>query len=283
MIVVTGASGVIGRALMDRLRQDRVEGVGVRRQVFDLASGASLSKFIGRRPEAIVHLAAAVPHSKHYPDIESSAAMTRAADRTVYEAATEWGCRVVYASTCSLYAKHASAVKSEETAVLVSADSPYMQAKYEGEQLFGSFLPSHSILRVPAPLGPGLPNTVVAKRFLNQAMAGQTIRVWGTGRREQNYVDVSDIAEIFLKAALSTSVGIFNIAAQAPTTMLELAATIARVVDRGGYELAGIPDPLEQEYTRYSNSRAREVLGWVPMVPLEDSIRSMYEADHETG
>jgi nucleoside-diphosphate-sugar epimerase len=282
VIVVTGASGVIGRALMARLRLEGMESVAVRRDAFDLASGTSLQEFVGQRPSAIIHLAAAVPHSTRYPDTESSAAMTRAIDRTVHEAAVGWGCRVVYASTCSLYDKHTPAVKFENTAVVVRPDSPYMQAKFEGERLFCT-LPSYSILRVPAPIGPGLPDTVVAKRFLNQAIAGQTIRVWGTGKREQNYVDVADIADIFLRAAASTAIGIFNIAAHAPTTMLELAAAIAKFVDQGSFELAGIPDPLEQEYTRYSNARALEMLEWSPQVPLEDSLRAMYETHHDIG
>ena len=280
MIIVTGASGVIGRALMASLRSDGIEVIGVRREAFDLASGASLAAFIGRRPEAVIHLAAAVPHSTHYPDSEASAAKTRAADRTVRDAVLTWDCRVVYASTCSLYEKLTATVKFEDSPVIVRPDSPYMQAKHEGEKMFAA-LPCCGILRVPAPIGPGLPDTVVAKRFFNQAAAGQAIRVWGTGKREQNYVDVRDIADMFLRAAHSTSQGVFNISADAPTTMLELAAAMARVVPRASFELAGMPDPLEQEYTRYSNARAREVLGWSPKVSLEDSIRSMYEAQHE--
>jgi nucleoside-diphosphate-sugar epimerase len=280
MIIVTGASGVIGRVLMARLRSDGFEVIGVRREAFDLASGASLAAFIGRRPEAVIHLAAAVPHSTHYPDSEASAAKTRAADRTVRDAVLTWDCRVVYASGCSLYEKLTATVKFEDTPVVVRPDSPYMQAKHGGEKMFAA-LPSCGILRVSAPIGPGLPDTVVAKRFFNQATAGQAIRVWGTGKREQNYVDVRDIADVFLRAAHSTSQGVFNISADAPTTMLQLAAAMARVVPRAYFELAGMPDPLEQEYARYSNARAREVLGWSPTVSLEDSIRSMYEAQYE--
>jgi nucleoside-diphosphate-sugar epimerase len=282
MILVTGASGVIGRVLMARLRLDDIEAIGVRREAFDLASGASLAAFIGRRPEAIVHLAAAVPHSTHYPDSEASATKTQAIDRTVYDAALEWGCRVVYASTCSLYDKHTATIKFEDTPVAVRPDSPYMQAKHKGEKMFAALI-SHIILRVPAPIGPGLPDTVVAKRFFKQAVAGQTIRVWGTGKREQNYVDICDVADMFLRAARSESIGVFNIAANAPTNMLELATAITRVVPRSSFDLVGVPDPLEQEYTRYSNARAREVLGWVPTVSLEDSIRSMYKVQHDAG
>jgi UDP-glucose 4-epimerase len=275
MILVTGASGVIGRALIDRLRSERIDAIGVNRKAFDLASRASLVAFIGQRPEVIVHLAAAVP--PHYPDNETSASMTRAIDRTVRDAVLEWDCRVVYASTCSLYDKHDATIKCEDTPVAARPNSPYMQAKYEGEKIFGD-LASQAVLRVPAPIGPGLPDKVVAKRFFNQATEGQTIQVWGTGKREQNYVDVRDIADIFLRSALSNSRGVFNISADRPTTMLELAAVMTKVIHGASFEFAGVDDPLEQEYTRYSNARARDVLGWFPTKSLEDSVRFMHEA-----
>jgi nucleoside-diphosphate-sugar epimerase len=267
---------------MARLQSERADVVGVHRGIFDLASGASLSKFIGRRPDVVIHLAAAVPHSFHYPDTELSADKTRAADRMVCTAVVEWGCRLIYASTCSLYDKHVATVKFENMPVIVASGSPYMRAKREGEQMFAE-VPSHAILRVPAPIGPGLPDSVVAKRFFNQAVAGEAIRVWGSGKREQNYVDVSDIADLFLRAARSTSVGVFNVAADAPTSMLELAAAIVAVIPKASFRLAGVPDPLEREYARYSNARAREILGWVPKLSLKQSIYSMLEAHSDTG
>lgn len=280
MIVVTGAAGVVGRFLIARLRSEGIEAIGISRETFDLASGKSLALFVGRRPEAVIHLAAAVPHSAHYPDSEASAAKTHAADLTVRDAAIEWDCRVVYASTCSLYNKFESTIMSEDTPVRVRSNSPYMRAKYEGEEMFAT-LPSYSILRLPAPIGPGLPDTVVAKRFFNQAVAGQVISVWGTGTREQNYVDVRDLADIFLRAAYSPARGVFNVAADAATKMLELAETITAVIPRSSFRLVGVPDPCESEYARYSNDRARLELGWTPTTSLEDSIRFMRESNSE--
>ena len=281
MIVVTGASGVIGCAVMARLRIEEIEAIGVNREAFDLARGHSLATYIGQRPEAIIHLAAAVPHSTHYPDNQASADKTQATDRTIYDAAIEWGCRVVYASTCSLYNKKKATVKFEETPIAIRENSPYLRAKLMGEKMFAT-LDSQCILRVPAPIGSGLPDTVVAKRFLDQGLTGQPISVWGTGNREQNYVDVRDIADIFLRAACSSALGIFNFSADKPTTMLELAQLMVKVIPGASFEMAKVPDPLEPEYTRYSNKRAREVLGWTPKLSLESSISSMYEVYSDT-
>ena len=282
MIVVTGAAGVIGRVLMSRIRSEGIEAIGICRETFDLASGESLALFVGRRPEAIVHLAAAVPHSVHYPDSEASAAKTRAIDLTVRNAAIDWDCRLVYASTLSLYDKHDPIIKYEDTPVFGRANSPYMTAKYEGEEMFGA-LPSCNILRLPAPIGPGLPGTVVAKRFFDQAVAGEPISVWGTGRREQNYVNVLDLADAFVRAAYSSSGGVVNVAADAPTTMLELAAAMAKVIPGASFSLVEEIDPLEQEYARYSNDRARQEMGWRPTISLEDSIHLMRKSNIEAG
>lgn len=277
MIVVTGAKGVVGRAVVLRLSAGGTDVCAVSRDVFDLSDEGDLTSFVMGAPSCVIHLAAAVPHSLHYPDTEMSAALTRRIDRCVFDAARAWGCRVVYASTCSLYDKRSKETMTEDAPVLVRPDSPYMKAKCDGEALFAQ-LPSFAIMRVPAPLGPALPKTVVAQRFFDAALAGQPVRVWGEGRREQNYVDVRDIADAMIGAASSEWNGLINIAADKPTTMLSLATAIVDVIGRGSVELAGVPDPLEWECTRYSNQRALDLLGWAPRISLEAAIRSMCEA-----
>lgn len=276
MILITGAKGIIGRAVVAKLTADGIIYKALSRETFDLAASNDLTSYISEQPKVIIHLAAAVPHSAHYPDTFASAELTRRIDRCVFDAARAWSCRVIYASTCSLYDKMSEVTKSEDSTIFVRDDSPYMKAKDEGEAMF-SLLPSYAVMRVPAPIGPGLPSSVVAKRFFDLASAGQTIFLWGTGKREQNYVDVRDIADAMIKAALSQENGVFNIAADKPITMLTLATLIVQVVGRSSVEFAGCIDPLEGERTRYSNQRAWDVLRWRPKTSLKDSIRSMQE------
>ena len=275
MIVVTGAKGTIGRAVVAQLSVVGFPVAAISRDIFDLSAEKDLTSVIDGRPRAIIHLAAAVPHSPHYLDTDASSELTRRIDRCVNYAARIWDCRVIYASTCSLYDKLTEEVKFEESPIFVRPDSPYIKAKSDGEDMF-SQLDSYALMRVPAPIGPGLPSTVVAKRFFDLACTGKAISLWGSGLREQNYVDVSDIADVMIKAATVKVNGLFNIAADEPTTMRTLATTMVKVIGRGSVEFLGTtPDPLENERTRYSNRRARSVLGWSQVVSLEDSIRSM--------
>ena len=277
MIVVTGAKGIIGRAVVAQLLTEGIEVKEISRDIFDLSNENNLTSLISQRPDAVVHLAAAVPHSLHYPDTDTSAELTRRIDCCVFDAARAWNCRIVYASTCSLYDKRSEDTMFEDLPILVRPDSPYIKAKSQGEALFAK-MSSYAVMRVPAPIGPGLPTSVVARRFFDLASAAQPIRLWGSGKREQNYVDVRDIADVMIKAAFSNAKGVFNIAADAPTAMLTLATTIVTVVGRGSVEFAGVADPLEDEHARYSNKRARDLLCWRPKIALENSIRSMQEA-----
>lgn len=277
MIVVTGAAGVIGRALMLATRAEGVPAIGISRENLDLASGVSLTSVFQSRPSAIVHLAAAVPHSTHYPDTDLSASRTRAIDRSVYEAAVAWGCRVVYTSSCSLYDKSNAEINTEDTPLSRNLTSPYLLSKRDGEALFSS-LSTYCIIRVPAPLGPGLPDSVVAKRFLRQALSGRPISVWGSGNREQNFVDVRDIADLLLRACRSKINETLNAAADAPTTMIQLAQAFTRNIRGCSFVLEGISDPLEYQFARYANTRANELLEWRPAKSLDDSIQSMVAA-----
>lgn len=272
MILVTGVAGVIGRALAKRLRIEGVDFVGASRHDIDLTSETPLQSFVPHAPDVIVHLAAAVPHTNRYPDTESSAAQTRTMDIRVFEAASLWGSRVVYASSCINYDHKSVEVKTERSPYGAVPMGPYAMAKHDGEALFAQ-LPSHAIMRVSAPLGPGLPPTVVAQLFMARSLAGKAIKVWGTGSREQNYVDTRDIADAFVKAAQTQTNGTFNVTADCPTTMLELADATTEVVGSGTVRLSGIVDPREPEYARYSNQHLRSSMGWSPQYSLRQSIQ----------
>lgn len=270
MIVVTGASGVIGRALMMRLHAERLPCIALGRDV--LSRPFSLVSAVPRKPSVLVHLAAVVPQPPAIPDDEVHATRTRDMDARVLEAATNWDCHAVYVSGCSLYAKDGTVPKSEEEAGTENTpSSAYLAAKQQGER---DFLASKraTVLRISAPIGEGLPRATVVGRFMEAAKAGSELEVWGSGRREQNYVDAADLADALFRALIVRPGELINIAADQPITMLELAQQVVQVCGRGVVRMAGKPDPRDGELARYSNQRAADLLGWRPVTSMRASL-----------
>lgn len=218
----------------------------------------------------IIHLAAAVPDPVTQPDSAIFGAKTRFLDDAVLALATEWDVPVVYTSACSLYRHDSELPLPEEDAINVSpkiAASPYLQAKLRGERLFLQGGRS-SVLRIGAPLGQGVSDYSAFGTFIRSAVTRGRIEVWGTGAREQNYLDVSDIAEAVKRALLTEPVGLVNVANRSPTSMLELATYVSENIDGAKVLVGSKNDPAEGQKARFDSRRASELLGWQPKVSI---------------
>jgi UDP-glucose 4-epimerase len=277
-IVVTGASGIVGRAVLAALRG---HGNGVVPVVhgrtadpdaiaLDLAE-SDLTDHV-QAPDAVVHLAAAVPHAAVHGDTDVAADKTRRIDATVHRACGRWGCPVIYASTCGLYDRRDPRIKDE--AAPVAATSPYFRAKLESERLM-SDLPGACVMRLSAPVGPGLRRGVVLAKFIERARAGQPIQVWGSGRREQDFIAAEDVAAFVALALSKRAHGIFNVASGEPVTMRALAETVVEAIGRGSVQSSDNADPLDGETARYCIAHAAQALGWQPRIPLRVAIETI--------
>lgn len=281
-VLVTGAAGIVGRAVsaaftnagwtVDRLVH-RPSRFAPDARVVDLAASGDLTRVIAERPDAIVHLAAAVPHSKDYPDSPESAALTRRMDQAILAAARAWNCSLVYASTCGLYRRDEPGAKDED-APLKDWGSPYFAAKEAGEAACAAYGKS-AILRISGPIGPGLRANVVMARFIAAARDDKAITLWGSGRREQDFIDARDLAALALAAIEQGAHGIFNAASGHTATMRELAETVIKRVGGGGIAMNGQADPNENIYARYDIRKAKRVLGWEPRHTLADMVDSV--------
>jgi nucleoside-diphosphate-sugar epimerase len=280
-VLVTGASGVIGRATIQTLR-DRPTKTNMLRLgrspgnevLIDLARpGLDVTSVCPVRPEIIVHLAAAVPGPRVADDKEN-AQRTHYMDVNILNACRVWRCPVIYASGCSIYARRADRPLVESDPLEPVLISPYLSAKRDGDSMFSEY-PQGIVLRISAPSGPGLPLTSVMARFSHSAQSDKVIRLWGSGKREQDYVDVRDIALLVVRIIGAPKPGIFNVVAGRPVTMLELAQCIARQVKGAEILIEERPDPNEQILARYDGSRCHAVYGWKSQIGLDDSVREL--------
>jgi nucleoside-diphosphate-sugar epimerase len=268
LVLVTGAAGLVGQAVCSVLEKEGFNILPVLRRsggsrsglICDLTQPGALAQF-DKPAVAIVHLAAAVPMAAEFPDTQEVADMTRAMDAAVLVLAERLQCPVLYASTCGLYRKVSDLPKVEHLPDALDPCTHYLRAKLHGERLFQGHGQS-IIMRLSAPLGPGMRKTAIASRFIDCVRAGRPIQLWGSGARRQNFISVADIA-LFVRRALEGDVGgVFNVAAPRSISMRELAETVIDILGAGRIEYLPVADPNEQELADYDTTKAARLLGW---------------------
>ena len=113
--------------------------------------------------------------------------------------------------------------------------------------------------------------------FTTQALAGEDITVYGDGSQTRSICYVSDLVEgisRLMQADVNTPVNIGN---PIEISMLELARTIVEYTGSSS-QIAFRPLPQDDPKVRLPDiSKARELLGWEPVVAPEEGLKMMIE------
>lgn len=136
---------------------------------------------------------------------------------------------------------------------------------------------------------------MVLPRFVQQGLAGKPLTVYGDGRQQRCFCNVSDAVEAIagLAATPSAAGQVFNVGSTEELTILELARRVLALIDETADEepVASIDDrivlvPYEEAYGEGFEdmrrrvpdiARIREKIGWEPRVSLEDTIRQVID------
>ncbi len=110
--------------------------------------------------------------------------------------------------------------------------------------------------------------------FLNQALAGKPLTVYGDGSQTRSLCYVDDLIRGLYLLACSDEHLPVNLGNPGhELTMLELAKTVIRVTESSSeivFEALPIDDP---QVRRPDITRAQQVLGWSPEIDLEEGLR----------
>jgi UDP-glucose 4-epimerase len=298
--LVTGGAGFIGSNLVDALlaRGERVVVVDDlstgRRQNLDdaLSRGAALHEldvcdadalralFERERPELVFHLAAQIDVRRSVADPVADARVNVEGTINVLAAAQAAGARrLVYSATGGAVYGEAEQVPTPEGAPAQPL-APYGQAKLSGEGYCALFSRLHGLSTVALryanvygprqdPLGEG----GVIAIFCGCFAEGRTPTIYGDGEQTRDYVYVGDVVEANLRAADSAVVGPVNIGTGVETSVLHLAAAFRELEGGAAFAPEHAPArPGEVLRSCLDASRARELLGWEPQVPLADGL-----------
>jgi UDP-glucose 4-epimerase len=197
----------------------------------------------------------------------------------VLECAKEAGVkRFLYAASSSCYGIPDAYPTSESAQI--RPQYPYALTKNLGEQLVMHWaqvykLPALS-LRLFNVYGPRARTTgvygAVFGVFLAQKLKGRPFTVVGDGTQTRDFTFVSDVAEAFYTAALSSlSNEIFNVGSSGHYS-------VNRLVELLGGEVCRVPKrPGEPDCTFADVSKIQEKLGWRASVSLEEGVACMLE------
>ena len=191
--------------------------------------------------------------------------------------------KIFQASTSEVYGDPTMHPQREDYRGNVNLIGPracYDEGKRCAETLFFDYHRQHKlrirVVRIFNTYGPRMhPNDGrVVSNFIVQALRNEPITVYGEGTQTRAFCYVDDLIEGFVRlmAAPDDVTGPINIGNPVETTVGELAEKIIALTGSRS-EIVRRPLPVDDPIQRCPDiSRARDVLGWEPRVPLETGL-----------
>lgn len=141
------------------------------------------------------------------------------------------------------------------------------------------------IIRPSNPYGPRQnPNGSqgIISVFLGKISRGQVLEIWGDGEAVKDYIYIDDLIEgIYRAAFLKTSEKVFNLGSGIGHSVNDLLRIISMVV-KCKYEIKyGIHELYDVKQIFLDISRAKRMLNWEPLIPLDVGIQRTWEFINE--
>lgn len=294
--LVLGGGGFIGSAVVDRLLQEKqsvriFEQAGVSpRRIFnpheevDWVTGDFSNPSDVRNAlegiEFVIHLVSTVvPKSSNQNplyDIESNLMGSVA----LLTAAVEAGVKKI------LFVSSGGTIYGKPVDLPIRENHPtdpicsYGVVKLAIEKYLGLFYQlyglDYSILRISNPFGEGQKSNSgqgAVAVFLDKALKGKPIEIWGDGSVTRDYLYISDLADAFSRALFYDGPErVFNISSGQGTSLNQLVELIEGVLGQSVERIFHPARSFDVPVNILSNQLAREELGWSPKVQMRDGI-----------
>jgi UDP-glucuronate decarboxylase len=198
------------------------------------------------------------------------------------------GARILLASTSEVYGDPEVHPQTESywgNVNPIGVRSCYDEGKRCAETLFFDYHGQHAlsikVARIFNTYGPKmLPDDGrVVSNFIVQALRGEPLTVFGDGSQTRSFCYIDDMVDGLIRLMNSPPgvTGPINLGNPGEFTMLELAKQVmALVASDCPVEYLALP-PDDPARRRPDISRARELLGWEPTVPLNEGLARTVE------
>jgi len=291
-VAVTGGSGFIGSSVVDALRG---AGHAVRvldpqaphrddvdwRRVDVLDLDELTKELDGSGP--VFHLAAMADVNDVIAAPAQATQVNVVGTVNVLEAARRSDAgRVILASTVWVY----DATRGERVDETTPFDPDtnrhlYVSTKIAAELVCRDYLTLYqrpfTVLRLGIPYGPRMRATTVLASFFRRALAGEALHIDGDGRQVRNFVYVDDLAQAFARALRPEAENlVINLNGPEPVSIRRLAELTQELVP-GVLVEYGPSRPGDLAPRIVVSERAGEVLGWTPVIGIDEGVRRTFE------
>lgn len=300
--LVAGAAGFIGSHLCERLLNDGHTVTGVDNYLtgkvenLEALAGRTGFKFVEHditrplpslpAPDVVMNLASPASPRDYLAFPVETLRVGSEGTRHLLEFAAESGARFLLASTSECYGDPLEHPQRESYWGHVNPVGPrscYDEAKRYAEAITMAFHRAHglrtNIARIFNTFGPRmkLDDGRVVPAFLSQALRGEPVTVFGTGLQTRSFCYVTDLVDGLVQLSRSEERLPVNLGNPVEMTMLEFAERI-KALTGSASEITFLPLPEDDPQRRRPDiTKAREVLGWAPRVPLEEGLRETVE------
>lgn len=322
-VLITGGAGFVGSRLAEVLiargcgvtvldnlstgnRQNvasLVDAPGFRLVHGDVTAAAVVEPLV-TESDIIVHLAAAVGVDLILADPVQALENNIFGSQVILEAAYRHDAKVLLASSSEVYGKSVAVPFREDDDRLLgptfNARWSYSTSKAVGEHLGLAYYKHRGvpvcIFRLFNTIGPRQTGRygMVVPRFVEQAVGGRPLTVYGDGRQSRTFCDVDDaVRAIVALAEAPQAVGeVVNIGSPDEISILELAGKVLSIVARTSALGAGegrgdivlvpydeaYPSGFEDMRRRVPNvEKHRRLTGWEPEISLDQSLERIIE------
>lgn len=303
-ILVTGAAGFLGSHLVDRLLLDGNEVLGID----DFSTGSrkniahhrdeprfSIRDYDVRKPfnfggiEAVFHLACPASPVAYQADRVKTIETAFLGTRNALSCATAAGAALVMTSTSEVYGDPLESPQRETYWGNVNPVGPrscYDEGKRAAETLAVDWASQNGtrvgIARLFNCYGPrmGKADGRLLPNLISQALSGEPLTVYGTGRQTRSLCFVSDTVDALVRLMIRTlnvpgSVAVVNIGNPDERSIESIAKDVARAVG-GDVEYRALPqdDPKQR---CPDITLARRMLEWEPRVSYAEGLSRTIE------
>lgn len=278
-VLVTGASGFVGKNIQKHL--------GNKYELINISTSKNKNyvkisknfddiheKLKDRQIDCIIHLASVIPQNFNATNFKDILLPNAVMFDNLYNFVVEKNIKkFIYISSFG----------SMEDYKNYKIKDYYTLSKIYGEHVC-SMMEARNIqtasLRIPSPYGPYSNPKSVINIFIENALKNLDINVYGSGKREQNFIYVEDIIqaiELFINAENRID-GVYSIVSEKNTSMVDLAQMVKEICNSKSKIIVGkLKDSQENFRPQYDCSRAHNKTGYKPNYNIYTGLKKYIE------